>query len=133
VTHVLDSSAFLAFFFREPGWERIEELFRDPTSTIGLCVVTSLEFWARLKAEGHETAFDLEWNEHLPLFEQLIPIDAAICLRAIELRRAAHARLPTLDSLIAAAAAANDAVLIHRDPHFTALPAHVLKQELLPD
>jgi predicted nucleic acid-binding protein len=133
VTHLLDSSAFLAFFFREPGWERVEALFRDPTTSIGLCVVTSLEFWARLKSEGQETVFDQEWNEHLPLFEHVVAIDASLCLHAIELRRAATDRLPTLDSLIAAAASVSNAILVHRDPHFTSIPSILLRQVQITD
>jgi predicted nucleic acid-binding protein len=35
------------------------------------------------------------------------------------------------DALIAAAAANRDAVLVHRDPHFDALPAEDLRQEKL--
>jgi len=50
---------------------------------------------------------------------------------AIKLRECATDRLPTIDSLIAATAAAHNAVLVHRDPHFTAIPAEMLKQEFL--
>ena len=129
MTHLLDSSAFFAFFFDEPGRERVEELFGDPAVTVGLSVLTSVELWARLKAEGRAEVFGEEWAEHLSLFEQIIPIDLAICTRAIELRQAATDRLPTIDSLIAATAAANDAVLVHRDPHFKSVPSQWLKQE----
>jgi predicted nucleic acid-binding protein len=131
VTHLLDSSAFFAFFFNEPGRERVEELFGDPAVTVGLSVLTSVELWARLKAEGRAEAFNQEWADHLPLFEQIIPIDLAVCMRAIELRRSATDRLPTIDSLIAATAAASDAVLVHRDPHFKSVPSQLLKQEAL--
>ena len=30
MTHLLDSSAFFAFFFDEPGRQRVEELLREP-------------------------------------------------------------------------------------------------------
>jgi predicted nucleic acid-binding protein len=65
------------------------------------------------------------------LFDRVIPIDLEVCRLAIELRRSATDRLPTIDSLIAATAAVNDAVLVHRDPHFKAIPGGVLKQEFL--
>jgi predicted nucleic acid-binding protein len=133
VTHLLDSSAFFAFFFDEPGRQRVEELLREPMVEAGLSVLTSVELWARLKAEGHGEAFEQEWEDHLPLFERIISVDLALCLKAIELRRAATARLPTIDSLIAAAAVRHDAVLVHRDPHFLSIPAPLLKQELLPE
>jgi predicted nucleic acid-binding protein len=133
VTHLLDSSAFFAFFFDEPGRQRVEELLRDPAVEAGLCVLTGVELWARLKAEGRDEVFEQEWEDHLPLFERIISVDLALCLKAIELRRAATARLPTIDSLIAAAAAEYGAVLVHRDPHFKLIPGDLLKQESLPE
>ena len=133
MTHLLDSSAFFAFFFDEPGRQRVEELLREPMVDAGLSVLTSVELWARLKAEGHDEAFEQEWEDHLPLFERIISVDFPLCLKAIELRRAATARLHTIDSLIAAAAARHDAVLVHRDPHFLSIPGRLLKQELLPE
>jgi predicted nucleic acid-binding protein len=133
VTHLLDSSAFFAFFFDEPGRQRVEELLREPTVEMGLSVLTSVELWARLRAEGRDTVFEQEWEDHLPLFERIVSVDLPLCLKAVELRRAATARLPTIDSLIAAAAVEYDAVLVHRDPHFTSIPGHLLKQELLPE
>jgi predicted nucleic acid-binding protein len=133
VTHLLDSTAFFAFFFDEPGRRRVEELFRDPTVEPGLSILTSVELWARLKTEGRDEAFEQEWEDHLPLFERIISVDFTLCLKAIELRRAPTSRLPTIDSLIAATAAQHDAVLVHRDPHFVSIPKHLLKQELLPE
>jgi predicted nucleic acid-binding protein len=131
MTHLLDSSAFFAFFFNERGRERVESLIGDPAAQVGLSVVTSVELWARLKAEGRAEVFDQEWAEHQPLFDRVIPIDLEVCQLAIKLRGCATDRLPTIDSLIAATAAAHNAVLVHRDPHFRAIPAEMLKQEFL--
>jgi predicted nucleic acid-binding protein len=133
VTHLLDSSAFFAFFFDEPGRHRVEELLREPAVEMGLSVLTSVELWARLGAEGRDVVFEQEWDDYLPLFERIVLVDLPLCLKAVELRRAATARLPTIDSLIAAAAVQYDAVLVHRDAHFTSIPGHLLKQELLPE
>ena len=133
MTHLLDSSAFFAFFFDEPGRQRVEELLRDPAVEAGLSALTSVELWARLKAEGCEEVFEKEWHDHLPLFEQIFTVDLLLCLKAIELRRAAIARLPTIDSLIAATAVVRNAVLVHRDPHVASVPEYLLKQEMLPD
>jgi predicted nucleic acid-binding protein len=133
VTHLLDSSAFFAFFFDEPGRQRVEELLREPAVGMGLSALTSVEFWARLRAEGRDMVFEQEWEDYLPLFEQIVSVDLSLCLKAIELRRAATSRLPAIDSLIAAAAAKHDAVLVHRDPHFKSIPGHLLKQEILPE
>ncbi len=131
MTHLLDSSAFFAFFFDEPGRERVEALFHDRSVSVGISALTAVELWARLRAGGREKAFDMEWNEHLPLFERVVEADLPLCLKAIELRRASRARLPVIDAVIAAGAAATGAVLVHRDPHFAAIPAN-LKQERLP-
>ena len=133
MTHLLDSSAFFAFFFDEPGRQRVEELLREPAAEAGLSVLTSIELWARLKAEGHDEVFEQEWEDHLPLFERIISVDLPLCLKAIELQRAATTRLPTIDSLIAAASVKHNAVLVHRDPHFKSIPSYLLKQELLPE
>jgi hypothetical protein len=51
--------------------------------------------------QGCEEVFEQEWRDHLPLFEQVFSVDLLLCLKAIEMRRAATARLPTIDSLIA--------------------------------
>ncbi len=133
MTHLLDSSAFFAFFFDEPGRQRVEELLREPAVEMGLSVLTSIELWARLRAEGRDIVFEQEWEDYLPLFERIVSVDLPLCLKAVELRRAATARLPTIDSLIAAAAVGYDAVLVHRDPHFKSIPGRLLKQELLPE
>jgi hypothetical protein len=37
-----------------------------------------------------------------------------------------------MDTLIAATASSRAATLVHRDPHFTSIPASMLKQEMLP-
>ena len=131
MNYLLDSTAFFAFFFDQPGRQRVEELFQDPAAMIGLSVLTAVELWARLKAEGREQAFDQEWNAHLPLFDRLVAVDLTLSLQAVELRRAASSRLPTIDALIAATATAAGAVLVHRDPHFAAIPSHLLRQEQL--
>ena len=88
MTHLLDSSAFFAFFFDEPGRQRVEELLREPAVEVGLSVLTSVELWARLRAEGRDTVFEQEWEDYLPLFEQIISVDLPLCLKAVELRRA---------------------------------------------
>ena len=131
MTHLLDSSAFLAFFFNEPGCARVRSLFSDRKIRIGLSTITPIEFWARLKAEQREKSFDQEWNDHLPLFDCLLPVDLAVSLKATELRGAAKGRIPTMDSLIAATAALSGAILVHRDPHFTSIPKRLLQQESL--
>jgi PIN domain len=82
---------------------------------------------------GRDAIFEQEWEDYVPRFERIVSVDLPLCLKAVELRRAATARLPTIDSLIAAAAVEYDADLVHRDPHFASIPGHLLKQEVLPE
>ena len=128
MTHLLDSSALFAYLFDEPSSEKVEQLLVDPANEIGLCAISSVEMWARLKSEGRDDAFEAEWEAHAPLFTKIVPVDLRTSLKAIELRRSATGRVPTVDSLIAAAAAIERAVLVHCDPHFLAIPRKMLKQ-----
>jgi len=130
VTHLLDTSAFLAYYFGEAGMDRVRDILADSEYKVGMSVVSATEFWARLKAENHETVFPDEWTEYRELFE-LVEIDETVALKSVELRGAAEGRLPTVDSLIAACAANHNAILVHRDPHFQNIPETHLQQEFL--
>ena len=59
-------------------------------------------------------------------------MDEAVRSEAIRLRTSATAHVAAMDVLIAAAASLKNATLVHRDPHFTAIPGSFLKQEVLP-
>ena len=79
MTHLLDSSAFFAFFFDEPGRHRVEELLREPAVEMGLSVLTSVELWGRLRSEGRDMVFEQEWEDYLPLFERIVSVDLPLC------------------------------------------------------
>jgi len=130
MTHLLDTSAFLAYYFGESGMKRVQTILADPESTVGICVVSAAEFWGRLKAGNHESSFASEWAEYRELFK-LVEVDEAAALKAVELRDASSGRLPTVDSLIAACASNSNAILVHRDPHFQNIPASLLQQDFL--
>jgi predicted nucleic acid-binding protein len=129
---LLDTSAVLAFFFGEPGATRVREVLSDPSKTVVMSVLTAGEFWSRLRAEGAEDCFDADWRRLTEVVPDVLPVALPIALTAIALRRAATARLPYVDALIAATAAQHDAVLLHRDPHFASIPPQWLRQETLP-
>jgi predicted nucleic acid-binding protein len=59
-------------------------------------------------------------------------LDEAIRREGVHLRTSATARTSAMDTLIAATASVRGATLVHRDPHFTAIPASLLNQEILP-
>ncbi len=57
-----------------------------------------------------------------------IPVDGQVALTAFEVGCETPRRLPLVDALIAAAARQRQACLVHRDPHFASIPAHLLEQ-----
>ncbi len=59
-------------------------------------------------------------------------MDEAVRSEAIRLRTSATANVAAMDVLIAAAASLKNSTLVHRDPHFAAIPPDFLKQEVLP-
>jgi predicted nucleic acid-binding protein len=128
VTHLLDSSALLAHYFGERGSEKVRKLFDDEDTPILLSVLSAAEFWGRLRSEGHEASFENEWKLQQTLFDRILEVDWAVTERAIAIRRATPTRLPMVDTLIAATASLHNAVLVHRDPHFRAIPSSLLHQ-----
>lgn len=130
---LLDSSAWLAHLFAEPGVEQINLLFDDPENQINISVLSIPEVYGRLKAIGREAHWPEVWQRYSPLFSKVLPVDEAIAHRAIVLRAAAPHRLPTADGLIAATAALHELTLVHRDPHFSTIPSDLLSQTQLPE
>lgn len=128
MTHLLDSSALLAHYFEEQGGEQVRKLFENEDAPMLLSVLSVSEFWARLKSEGHEAHFESEWKQQQELFDRILDVDRLVTERAIAIRRATPSRLPMVDALIAATASLHNAVLVHRDPHFRAIPAKILRQ-----
>lgn len=130
---LLDSSALIAFYFGEPGSERVRDILNSEEADVRVSVLTAAEFWSRLRGEGWTQVFDEEWSRIADVLSSVDPVSMDVVLKSFELRLAATARLPQIDALIAATSALHNAVLVHRDPHFLTIPSHLLQQELLPD
>jgi len=128
ITHVLDSSAWLAHIFEEPGADEITALFEDPETEIGISVLSLLEVHAQFRIKDRMADFHEMLESYRPLFSRIIVANEPVILRAINLREAASARLPAIDSMIAATAALQGAILVHRDGHFSAIPADQVQQ-----
>mgnify|MGYP001327176070 CR=1 FL=1 len=128
MTHLLDSSAFLAYFLGEPEGEHVRSLLVDENNSIAISVLSALELWARLKALNRDVSFEQEWELHSPLFDAILEVDWSIIERAIVIRRVTPQRLPTIDSLIAATASVHSLTLVHCDPHFRPVPLELLRQ-----
>ncbi|MBK7893417.1 MAG: PIN domain-containing protein [Candidatus Promineifilaceae bacterium] len=130
---LLDSSAWLAHLFGEAGAEQVNLLFDDPDNEVSISALSIPEVYGRLKALGIAARWPEVRDSYAALFAKTLPADEVVANRAVALREAASARLPTIDTLIAATAAVNDLTLVHRDPHFAALSSTVLRQQMLPE
>lgn len=128
---LLDTSAVLALYFQEPGGVRVAAILGDSAVRASISALSVGEFWGRLRARGSAGEFSNAWAGLQDLIDDVIPVSSDIVLASCALREATPARLPYIDALIAATAAARNAILIHRDAHFSAIPAGILKQEML--
>jgi predicted nucleic acid-binding protein len=132
-TYLLDTSAWLAHVFDEPGADEVTALFADAEATIAISVLSILETQARFRAKNRVHEFREMLETYRLLFTRIYPAGEAVILGAIALREASTGRLPAMDSLIAATAAYHHATLVHRDPHFGGLPPESVVQLRLGD
>ena len=127
---LLDTSALLAHYFHEPGWEFVHELLIARSALIA--APTRFEFLVRLAAAGaNATDCAMEFARCRILLSDVVPVDDAAAGRAWELRQTAATRVPAVDALIAGCASSRGAVLVHRDPHFKSIPKRLLEQHSL--
>ena len=133
MTHLLDSSAWLAHLFGEPGVDEVGLLFDDPNTRVSVSVLSIPEVFARLKAIGREAHWSEVWTLYSDIFSGVIAADEAIAHQAVRLRSETLERLPTIDGLIAATALIRQLTLVHRDPHIAAIADPELLQMQLPD
>jgi predicted nucleic acid-binding protein len=131
MTHLLDSSAWLAHLFGEPGVDEVGLLFDDPNTQVSISALSIPEVYVRLKAIGREMHWPEVWAIYSELFSRVIAADESIAHQAIQLRIATHEWLPTMNGLIAATALIHRQTLVHRDPHLAAIQDPKLQQMLL--
>ena len=130
MTHLLDTSALLAHYLAEPGAERVQELFENDSVVAGASILTFYEFELRLHQLGVAgSSRTAELNRYRALLDEVVE---AVRTEAICLRISATAHVAAMDILIAATASLKNAMLVHRDPHFAAIPGSLLRQEVLP-
>ena len=133
MTHILDTSAWLAHLLHESGMERVSLLLLDPACKVGITTPSILELHNRLKILGRTAQWEEILQGYQAILEPFHAITESVAHRAILLRQSTTTRLPAIDSLIAATASIHNAILVHRDPHFLTIPDNLLKQELLPE
>lgn len=132
--YMLDTSALLAHCREEPGHELVERLLEEHDGRVFISGITWLELHVRLKALISDAKARAEI---LAIYEELLdgalPVTVEVARAACELRDLLPERIPNGDALIAATARLKGAKLVHRDPHFTAIPGKLLPQIVLPE
>lgn len=133
MTHLLDTSALLAHYLGEPGAERVQVLFEDEAVVAGASILSLYEFELRLQQLGVDAKSRAEeLDRYRALLNEVVDVTESVRSEAIRLRTSSIAHVAAMDVLIAATAVVKNATLVHRDPHFAAIPGSLLKQEILP-
>ena len=134
MNYLLDTSAVLAHYHREPGSLQVQALFDQAASTILLAAPSMIEIDTALKVRiSDEGQRRVVLDSYAGRLARVVPLDHAAAVAAISVKATALKRLPAMDALIAGCAVASGATLVHRDPHFDAVPAGRLKTLRLSD
>ena len=127
--YLFDTSALLAHYRREDGWQQVQAIFDDATAEILLASVTLTEFARRLRELGaNDSEARQIVQDYRLLVNDVVTIDEQLAITAFDLACATPKRLPLADSLIAAAASERGACLVHRDDHMSHIPENLLRQ-----
>ena len=130
MTFCLDTSALLAHYRDEAGGDRVQEIM-DGTRVF-VASITITEFSRRMLALGSPVdEIERVLADYRLMFSSVAPIDEKAAVRAFEISFRSAGRIPLADTFIAAAASLSGSVLVHRDPHFSSIPADLLAQEML--
>lgn len=130
--YVLDTTALLAHYRQEPGWQEVQSLFETDGAELSIASISIPEFGRRLRELGaSETEVEATLSSYQLLFSEVIAVDTAVAKAAFEIGCRPPNRLPLVDALIAACAQAWSAVLIHRDEHMRAIPQEIVRQQEL--
>lgn len=127
MTHLLDSTALLAFILDEEEADAVEHLMFDQACAVSFA--TWIEVHGRLRSLGlpaEDVASQLGDARALPLVT--LWAYGATLEKALEIKEGGY--FPFADTLIAATAWALGLVLVHKDSHFTALPSVVRQLDL---
>ncbi len=127
--YLFDTSALLAHYRQEAGWETIQRLFEDAEAELFLASVSLAEFGRRMGALGAtEADVDETLANYELLFSEIVPIDRAVAKTAFAIGCRTPQRLPLVDALIAASAQVHNAILVHRDEHMRVIPMPLIPQ-----
>ena len=127
---LLDTSALLTLRDDEPGAQRVAEVLQLATSGAAKCYgcfITLMEVYYRVWRDESQQAGQLAYQQCRALPIEWIPSSESLLVKSAQFK--ALYPLSTADAWIAACAAEQGAVLLHKDPEFSPLP---VAQELLP-
>ena len=124
--YLLDTSAILAHYLSEPGATEVQEILAAKEGYIA--AVTWFELQEKLK---NETLPQEVLAVYARAVAGIVDITLEVADAAFELRKAASARIPAADALIAGAARVRGYELVHRDAHLASIPTALLKQRML--
>lgn len=126
----LDTSALLCLRDDEPGADRVAELLAlaqaGQAQCLG-CFITLMEVLYRVWRDESKADGQLAYEQCLALPITWVHETPELLVAAAEVK--AHYPLSLADAWIAAAAQLSSAMLVHKDPEFSALS---IAQELLP-
>jgi len=128
--YVLDTSALLTLRDDEPGADRVAEVLQQAAKGKARCYgcfISLMEVLYRVWRDEDEAKGRLAYQQCLALPMEWVRDSDALLLKAAELK-ALHP-LSLANAWIAACTLEQDAVLMHKDPEFHALP---VDQEVLP-
>ena len=75
ITHLLDTSAILAHYRKQSGWEKVGQLLAEDTPAVGLCSVSITELGVRLKQLGVAEADRTQIiHDYLAIAGSVLPI-----------------------------------------------------------
>jgi predicted nucleic acid-binding protein len=120
---LLDTSALLTLRDDEAGAERVAELLllaQQGKAECLACFMTGMELLYRVWRDEGEAAGRLAYEQCLALPIQWVHESPELLLRAAELK--ALYPLSLADAWIAASALGANAILVHKDPEFDAVP-----------
>lgn len=127
---LLDTSALLTLRDDEAGADRVAEVLNLATSGKAKCYgcfITLMEVYYRVWRDEDKEAGQLAYQQCLALPVEWMSNSETLLVRSAQYK--AMYPLSIADAWIAACAAEQGAVLLHKDPEFKPLP---VMQELLP-
>ena len=111
----------------------VNQLLLDTNNKIGISVISVVELRSCLRDKVDDDEAKRAFHLYADQLTKNLAITREIADLAIHLRSSIRPRLPLADSLIAACAQKYNALLVHRDPHFDAIPESTIHQlRLLP-